>query len=62
MVENTENYKAYKTPDVSLECDNVVNYLRFQADTPILKSRVAMHNAAYDLKAERLESDNDICG
>ena len=62
MVENTENYKAYKTPDFSLECDNVVNYLRFQADTPILKSRVAMHNAAYDLKAERLESDNDICG
>ena len=62
MVENTENYKAYKTPDFSLECDNVVNYLRHQADKPIFKSRVTMHNAAYDLKAERLASDNDICG
>lgn len=62
MVENTENYNAYKTPDFSLECDNVVNYLRHQADKPIFKSRVTMHNAAYDLKAERLASDNDICG
>ena len=62
MVENTENYKVYKTPDFSLECDNVINYLRHQADKPIFKSRVTMHNAAYDLKAERLASDKDICG
>ena len=62
MVENTENYKVYKTPDFSLECDNVINYLRHQADKPIFKSRVTMHNAAYDLNAERLASDNDICG
>ena len=62
LLENKENYEKYHTPDFALECDNVVNYLRFQADTPILKSRVAMHNAAYDLKAERLASDKDVCG
>lgn len=62
MLENKENYKNYHTDDFCRECDNIVNYFRFQADIPILKNRVTMHNAAYDLKAERLSADNDVCG
>lgn len=62
MLENKENYKNYHTPEFRRECDNVINYFRFQADTPIFKSRIAMHNAAYDLNAEHLSGDKDICG
>lgn len=62
MIENKENYNKYHTSDFRRECDNVINYFRFQADTPILKNRITMHNAAYDLNAERLASDKDICG
>lgn len=62
MIENRENYNKYKTADFSRECDNIINYFRFQADTPILKSRMAMHNAGYDMKAERYGGDAEICG
>ena len=62
MLENRDNYKKYKTQEFSRECDNIINYFRFQADTPLLKSRVQMHNAAYDTKAERFADDKEICG
>lgn len=62
MIENNENYQKYHTPAFSRECDNIINYFRFQADTPILKSRIKMHNAAYDTKAERFANDKEISG
>lgn len=62
MIENKEIYNKYHTTDFSRECDNVINYFRFQADKPILKSRIAMHNASYDLNAEKFASDKDMCG
>ena len=62
MIENRDNYIKYKTQDFSLECDNVINYFRFQSDTPILKSRTKMSNIAYDTQAQRLKSDNEVCG
>ena len=62
MLENRDNYQKYKTQDFSRECDNIINYFRFQADTPLLKSRVMMHNAAYDTNAERFSDDKEICG
>ncbi len=62
MLENRDNYKKYKTQEFSRECDNIINYFRFQSDNPILKSRAKMSNIAYDTKAERLANDNEICG
>ena len=62
MIENRDNYKRFKTHDFSLECDNVINYLRFQSDTPILQSRTKMSKVAHDLRAEGLASDNEVCG
>lgn len=62
MIESRENYDKYRTQDFSRECDNVINYFRFQSDTPILKSRVKMSNAAYDTQAQRLTSDNEVSG
>lgn len=62
MIENRENYNKYKTADFSRECDNIINYFRFQSDTPILKSRMAMHNAGYDMNAEQYGGDAEICG
>lgn len=62
MVENKENYNKYKTQDFSIECDNIINYLRFQSDTPVLQSRIKMHNVAYDTKAERYSKDTEISG
>lgn len=62
MIENKDNYNKHHTNDFRRECDNVINYFRFQADMPILKNRITMHNTAYDLKAERFSSDKDVCG
>lgn len=62
MIESRENYQKYKTPDFSRECDNVINYFRFQSDTPILKSRIKMNNVAYDTQAQRLASDKEVSG
>ena len=62
MIESRENYKKLRTEKFSLECDNVINYFRFQSDTPILKSRIKMSNAAYDTQAQRLASDNEVSG
>lgn len=62
MIENKENYKKFHTDDFRRECDNIINYFRFQSDTPILKSRIRMHNAAYDTKAERYAADKEIFG
>lgn len=62
MIENKENYKTFHTDDFRRECDNIINYFRFQADTPILKSRICMHNAGYDTKAERFAGDKEVCG
>ncbi len=62
MLENKDNYKQYKTSDFSRECDNIINYLRFQSDTPVLKSRIKMHNIAYDANAERFAKDTEISG
>lgn len=62
MIENKENYQKFHTDDFRRECDNIINYFRFQSDTPILKSRIRMHNAAYDTKAERYAADKEIFG
>lgn len=62
LIENKENYKKYHTDDFRLECDNIINYFRFQSETPILKSRRDMQSAAYDLKPERFSEDTEICG
>ncbi|MDO4563340.1 MAG: hypothetical protein Q4C12_05850 [Clostridia bacterium] len=62
QIENMDNYKKYKTADFNRECDNLINYLRYQADTPILKSRSEMARAAYETQAERFASDHEIAG
>lgn len=62
MIENKENYKKFHTDDFRRECDNIINYFRFQADTSILKSRICMHNAGYDTKAERFAGSKEVCG
>lgn len=62
MIENKENYIKFHTDDFRRECDNIINYFRFQSDTPILKSRIRMHNAAYDINAERYVGDKEIFG
>ena len=62
MIENKENYQKFHTDDFRRECDNIINYFRFQSDTPILKSRIRMHNAAYDTKAEHYAGDKEIFG
>ena len=60
MIESRENYKKYKTNDFSRELDNIINYFRFQADTPILKSRAQMRLASAD--TEHLVSDDNVFG
>lgn len=62
MVENKDNYNKYRTQEFSRECDNVINYFRFQSETPILKSRTKMQNIAYDIGAERYVDDKEISG
>ena len=60
MIESSGNYKKYKTNDFSRELDNIINYFRFQADTPILKSRAQMRLASAD--TEHLVSDDNVFG
>ena len=62
MLENRETYQKYHTDDFRRECDNIINYFRFQSDTPILKSRGKMSNYAYDSNAERFVNDKEISG
>ncbi|MBE7048460.1 MAG: hypothetical protein E7393_03700 [Ruminococcaceae bacterium] len=62
MVENRDNYRSLRTTDFQRECDNVINYFRFQADTPVLKSRRDMLNVRSETNATRFDRDNDICG
>lgn len=62
MIENSDNYKKYKTQDFSRECDNIINYFRFQSDKPILKSKAKMSYIANVSKAERFTNDKEICG
>lgn len=42
LIEDRDNYKKYKIPKFSRECDNIINYFRFQSDTPVLKSRIEL--------------------
>ena len=62
MIENKENYNKFRTDDFKREIDNVINYFRFQSETPILQSRRKMQSAAYDIKPEKFARDNEICG
>lgn len=62
MLENKDNYKNLRTDDFKREIDNIINYFRFQADTPILESRRKMQNAAYDIQPEKFAGDSEICG
>lgn len=62
MVENKDNYKNLHTDDFKREIDNIINYFRFQSDTPILESRRKMQNTVYDMQPEKFVGDNEICG
>lgn len=62
MIENRDNYKKYYTADFKRECDNIVNYFRFQSDTAILESLRKMQSVAYDIQPEKFVEDKDVCG